>query len=214
MNIGYFFFKSVEKLQSLLQSSKNIGHFTWRPQCVLLLPANMNRREESEMVSDCYYDWGCLKTIPKPHNTTFYYFSYLVSFVEEGIVNGEATNISRFQSALTLFLSVFLFVTVLEYFSRHLIYCLFLDKNLACILAIIHQQTAPYICLSTYFFLPPFQATDIISVFLLYFLPQPKQLTRQKPEVRFNPSLLPWLSWWFQAVCLSYVQLSSTQIWY
>jgi hypothetical protein len=83
--------------------------------------------------------------------------------------------------------------TVLEYFSRHLIYCLYLNNNLACILAIIHQQTAPYICFSTYFYLPLFQATDKISVFLLYFLPQLKQLARQNPEVHFNHSQFPCL---------------------
>ena len=54
--IGDFLWKSVKKTETWLQSGKNIGHFTWRPKYVLLLPATLNHHKSlssSDMVSGC-----------------------------------------------------------------------------------------------------------------------------------------------------------------
>jgi hypothetical protein len=75
--------------------------------------------------------------------------------------------------------------TVLEYFSRHLIYRLYLGNNLACRLVIIHQQTAPYICFLIYFYLPPFQATDKISVFFTVLFTSAQAISKANPRSSF-----------------------------
>ena len=40
--LGTFLWKTFESLQILLQSGRSVGHFTWRPKYVSLLPATKN----------------------------------------------------------------------------------------------------------------------------------------------------------------------------
>jgi hypothetical protein len=66
---------SVEKIQILLRSVKNVGHSTWQPKCVLLLPAfNHHARAFFEIVSG---SWSvllsvrlsaCISTAPNGRN--------------------------------------------------------------------------------------------------------------------------------------------------
>jgi len=49
--------KRFEKSFIFFKSKKNIGHFTWRPKCFLLLAATLNRHKtlsSSEMASGCH----------------------------------------------------------------------------------------------------------------------------------------------------------------
>jgi hypothetical protein len=152
----------------LFKSSSNIGHFTWRPKCDLLLPASMKRRER---------EWNVIRLLVWPRMyknyakaLQYYAVPYFLSCLLWKRRDSERRSSKHFPIPVCSHsVHVFLFVTVLEYFKRHLIYCLDLDNNLACILVIIHQQTALYICLSTSTFPSP-SYWYTIRVFLNYTL--------------------------------------------
>lgn len=49
--------KTFREILHFFKSKKNIGHFTWRPKCFLLLAATLNRHKtlsSSEMASGCH----------------------------------------------------------------------------------------------------------------------------------------------------------------
>jgi hypothetical protein len=57
----WVFYDNLSRYPCFFKSVKNIGQFTWRPKCFLLLAATLNRRKTlspSEMASGCHYSPG------------------------------------------------------------------------------------------------------------------------------------------------------------
>jgi len=66
----------VEEFQIWLKSNKkNIRHFTWKPKCVLLLPATSNRHESVLLDRNGISLQGRTRRFKHYANATPYYFT-------------------------------------------------------------------------------------------------------------------------------------------